>query len=74
MISYDSLKALMAYKNTAPHATRILCELRYALTLSNALHNEHHCQVVSHVIDMLSDAVAEEGLITKAAAQQAAYL
>lgn len=71
MISYDSLKDLMVYKNSAPHATRILCELNYAASLSNALHDKQHCKVVSNVIDMLSNAVAEEGLITKAAAQQA---
>ena len=71
MISYDSLKDLMVYKNSVPHASRILCELNYAVSLSNALHNKQHCKVVSDVIDMLSNAVAEEGLITKAAAQQA---
>ena len=70
MIFYDSLKDLMVYKNSAPHATRILCELNYAASLSNALHDKH-CEVVSDVIDMLSNAVAEDGLITKAAAQQA---
>ena len=70
MISYDALKDLMAYKDSAPHATRILCELNYAASLSNALHGKH-CDIVSDAINMLSDIVAKEGLITKAGAQQA---
>ena len=70
MISYDALKNLMAYKDSAPHATRILCELNYATSLSNALHGKHS-EIIANVVDMLTGVVADEGLITRTAAQQA---
>ena len=70
MISYDALKDLMAYKDSAPHATRILCELNYATSLSNALHGKHN-EIIANVVDMLTGVVANEGLITRTAAQQA---
>lgn len=50
MIPYDSLKDLMVYKNSAPHATRIMCELNYAASLSNALQDKQHCKVVCVLI------------------------
>jgi len=70
MTVYDKIKSLQKHMGTSKFATRILCELNYAVSMSD-VNGKKYSDIIESAADFLIDSVKDDGVITKSAALSA---
>jgi len=70
MTVYDKIKYLQKHMGTSSYATRILCQLNYAISLSD-VHGKKYADIIDSAANSLIECVMLDGVITRSAALSA---